>query len=69
MTKTFADSEQNGFKLDVGLFFKYTLDQLGNPSKRLCVPKFLKSKCLSIAHEKFGHSGKNKVGKIFAKSF
>jgi len=69
VARTLADREQNGFKWDEGLLFKYTLDQLGNPSKRLCVPKPLRLKCLSMAQEKFGHSGKNKVGRDLAKSF
>jgi len=64
-----ADKQLNGYEWDEGLAFKYTLDQLGNVAKRLCVPKSLRGKCLEIAHERSDHLGKNKVGKELAKTF
>jgi len=38
VARALADKEKNGYKCNEGLLFRYTLDQLGNPSKRLCVP-------------------------------
>jgi len=69
MARNLADKEQNGYKWDEGLLFKFQLDHLGNSSKRLCVPKPLRVNCLGMAHERFGHSGKNKVGKEVARFF
>jgi len=69
VARNLADKEQNGYKWDDGLLFKFQLDHLGNSSKKLCVPKLLKINCLRMAHERFGHSGKNKVGKDLARFF
>ena len=56
-----ADTESNGYSWEDGLLFRHRLDELGRNKKQLCLPVKCREKCLKLAHEKFGHRGKNKV--------
>jgi len=67
--RVLADKQENGYGWDDGLLFRYSLDQLGNQVKKLCVPVQLRTKCMTLAHEGFGHRGKNKVGKELSHLF
>ena len=48
---------------------KYELNPFGKPTKRLCVPQPLRDKCMILAHDCFGHRGKNKVAQDLARLF
>jgi len=64
-----ADRNENGYGWDDGLLFRFILDQLGNSVRKLCVPEKLRVRCLTMAPERFGHNGKNKVGKDLSRLF
>jgi len=66
--RVLADKEAEGFAWEDELLFKHQLDQFGGPTKRLCVPLPSRGRCLMVAHDKFGHSGKNKVGRDVARA-
>ena len=64
-----ADREENGYKWEDQLLVKYQLDLLGQTCKKICVPKPFRDKCMTLAHDQFGHRGKNKVAKDLARLF
>ena len=67
--KRLADREANGYKWEDGLIMKYQLDSLGQSCKKLCVPAPFRDKCMVLAHDQFGHRGKNKVAQDLARLF
>ena len=67
--KQLAKREANGYKWEERLLFKYQLDQFGNSTRRLCVPLPFRDKCMVMAHDNFGHKGKNKVAQDLARLF
>ena len=64
-----ADREENGYKWEEGLLMKYQLDPLGKLCRKMCVPKPFRDKCMVLAHDQFGHRGKNKVAQDLARLF
>ena len=67
--KRLADREANGYKWEDGLIMKYQLDFLGQSCKKLCVLAPFRDKCMVLAHDQFGHRGKNKVAQDLARLF
>ena len=67
-----ADADSDGYQWDDGLIFRHMLDSWGDPPYRqLCLPLEYCSQCLTLtlAHEKFGHRGRNKVTESIKKLF
>ena len=64
-----VDKDEEGFSWEGGLLFRHRLDDLGIPKKQLCLPTEYRNKCLVLAHNHFGHRGKNKVAKDVLKFF
>ena len=64
-----ADREDNGYRWEDQILVKYQLDMLGQTCKKICVPKPFRNKCMTLAHDQFGHRGKNKVAKDLARLF
>ena len=48
---------------------KYQLDPLGKLCKKICLPIHFREKCMVLAHDQFGHRGKNKVAQDLARLF
>ena len=67
-SRKLADRE-NGYQWDEGLLMRYQLDDLWINSKRLCLPRSFRERCMVLAHDKFGHRGKNKVAQELARKF
>ena len=44
-----------------GLQFRSRLDVLGDSINQLCLPLQYRTTCLTLAHEQFGHAGRNKM--------
>ena len=61
--KKLADSGSHGYSWEQGLLFRHRLDEFGRNRRQLCLPSGYRTKCLELAHEKFGHTGKNTVAK------
>jgi len=57
-----ADHNESGYEWDTGLLFRVQLDYLGNNTRKLCVPKQLRERFLTMAHERFRHNGRNYPG-------
>jgi len=64
-----ADRTAEGFAWENGLLFKHQLNQCEDSTRRLCVPLPNRKMCMIVAHDMFGHSGKNKIGKDLARLF
>ena len=64
-----ADGEQRGYSWENGLLFRYRLNEFGINFRQLCLPKEYRAKCLQMAHDNFGHRGKNKVAQNLSQFF
>ena len=64
-----ADSQSEGYHWQDGLVFRTRLDRLGDNLEQLCLPSGYRAKCLTMAHEHFGHMGRNKMGAHIRKYF
>ena len=56
-----ADTEKERYQWDDGLVFRHRLNECGESYKQLCLPQEFRTQCVTLAHEKFGHRGRNKV--------
>ena len=59
--RTLADKETECYVWKEGLVFRHRLDEWGQNYKQLCLPQQYRLRCLTLAHEKFGHRGRNKI--------
>ena len=59
--RALADQIAEGYHWNQGLLFRTRLDVLGDSSEQLCLPLPYHSRCLSLAHEQFGHASHNKM--------
>ena len=60
--RVLADKLAEGYYWVEGLVFRTRLDRLGDNQEQLCLPTQYSGKCLTLAHELFGHPGRNKMG-------
>ena len=50
-----------GYHWTEGLLFRTRLDVMGDSIEQLCLPLPYRHRCLSLAHERFGHARRNKI--------
>ena len=67
--RSLADSQSEGYHWIDGLVFRTRRNSLGDNIEQLCLPKGYCTKCLKLAHEHFGHTGRNKMGDHIRKYF
>ena len=67
--RSLADSLSEGYYWQQGLVFRTRLDRLGDAREQLCLPSEYRGKCLRLAHENFGHLGRNKMTEHIRKFF
>ena len=67
--RALADKQQEEYYWADGLVFRTKLDRLGDNLEQLCLPARYRSKCLRMAHENFGHTGRNKMGEHIRRYF
>ena len=60
--RALADKLVEGYYWIEGLVFRTRLDRLGDNQEQLCLPTKYRGRCLTLAHELFGHPGRNKMG-------
>jgi len=53
--------ESEGYHFKEGILLRTRVDRQGKRIEQLCVPKQLREKCMSLAHTKHGHMGRNKM--------
>ena len=59
--RTVANQIAEGYHWVERLLFRTRLDTLGDNVKQLCLPTPYRSRCMSLAHESYGHAGRNKM--------
>ena len=55
-----AGNGRKGFCWSKGLLFRHKVDDLGRNIRQLCLPESHRSRCMELAHERFGHRRKEK---------
>ena len=63
-----ADYGNRGYFWEA-LLFRSRLDDSGRNIRQLCLQKGYRDKVLTLAHDNFGHRGKNKVAKDLGRFF
>ena len=64
-----ADLEEQGYQWDKGILVRHRLDECGDAYRQLCLPSQLRLQCLTLAHERFDHWGRNKMSQCIRKLF
>ena len=67
--RNLADIQSEGYHWKEGLLFRSRLDEWGVNYDQLCLPSEHRQKCLVLAHEQFGHPGRNKMTGYLRKLF
>lgn len=67
--RKWADDNTMGFRWSEGLLMRTRLNEWGEASDQLCIPKPYRKKCIILAHDAFGHRGKKRVYQDLAKFF
>ena len=53
--------DKEGYHIEEGILFCTRLDIFGDTQEQLCIPAQFRLKCLTLAHNNFGHQGRNKM--------
>ena len=59
--RALADKSSEGYQWEEELVFRCIPDQWGSNYKQLCLPQQYRERCMTMANEKFGHQGRNKM--------
>jgi len=59
--RALGDSTSEGYHWVEQLLFRTRFDSLGDNIEQLCLPQPYRARCLRLAHENFGHAGRNKI--------
>ena len=59
VARNLADTQSKRCHWKEGLLFRSWLDEWGVNYDQLCIPTEHRQKCLALAHEQFGHPGRN----------
>ena len=64
-----ADTQLQGYQWKQGILLRQWLDEWGDTYIQMCLPKKYRDKCMSLAHERFGHLGRNEMSQNIKKLF
>ena len=67
--RTLATANKHGYHFSDGILFRTRLDQFGQAREQICLPQEYSSKCISLAHNHFGHQGRNKMVQLIRPFF
>ena len=59
--RSLGDTTSEGYHWVEQLLFRTRFDSLGDNVEQLCLPQPYRARCLRLAHENFGHVGRNKM--------
>ena len=59
--RALGDSTSEGYHWVEQLLFRTRFDSLGDNIEQLCLPQPYRARCFRLAHENFGHAGRNKM--------
>jgi len=61
LARQLATEEQQGYRFDKGVVIRDRLNERGDCTHQVCVPREHRGKCLAMVHTRFGHQGRNKM--------
>ena len=64
-----VDEVQEGYHWVEQLLFRTTQDVVGDTVEQLCLPKLHRLRCLTLTHDKFGHTGRNHMSQYIRRFF
>ena len=67
--RSLAQSNSEGYHYQEGIVFHTRLDKFGDAREQLCLPQPYREKCLKMAHNHFGHLGRNKMVELIRPFF
>ena len=67
--RALANTLSEGYYWQEHLLFRTRLDKIGDTKEQLCLPAEYRPKCMKMAHEHFGHLGRNKMTEQIRKFF
>ena len=67
--RSLAKSKLEGYHYLDRIVFRTRLDVFGDAREQICLPQLYIAKCLMMAHNNFGHQGRNKMADIIRPFF
>jgi len=61
--------EVEGYSFKKGILMRARIDQRGEIKEQICLPREFRRHCMSLAHTKFGHMGRNKMVALITPHF
>ena len=61
LLRKLAELGKEGYHLEDDILFRTRLNSFGQPREQICLPEQYSSRCLKLAHNKFGHQERNKI--------
>jgi len=61
VARELAKRSKEGYREVNGVVFHSRMNKLGGNEEQICLPTSYRQKCMSLAHSKFGHLGRNKM--------
>ena len=68
-TRSLAQTKSEGYHYKDGIVFRTRLDKFGDAREQICLPQPYREKCLRMAHNNFGHQGRNKMVALIRQFF
>ena len=67
--RALATANKEGYHYSEGILFRTRLDSFGKAREQICLPQQYRAKCLKLAHNHFGHQGRNKMVELIRPFF
>ena len=64
-----AELGKEGYHFKEGILYSIRLHTFGQPNKQICLPEEYRLRCLKLAHNNFGHQGRNKMVQLIQPFF
>ena len=67
--RSLATAEKEGYHFSDGVLFRTRFNLFGQPREQIFLPTIYRHKCLTLAHNHFGHQGRNKMSELMKPFF
>jgi len=64
-----GELNKEGYRYKEGVLMRSRIDRQGQVRDQICLPSELRRECLTLAHTRFGHQGRNKMQALIAPYF
>jgi len=69
VARSLGERNKEGYQYKNGVLLRCRLDRQGQVKEQICLPEKLRKECLSLAHTRFGHQGRNKMQALISPFF